>query len=337
MLAAATAVSAVRLSRGSQPAFIPRTDMPMPPDFEDYARGRRPWRLFPGDAPGMRAVMKPAGEGLPAFDPGSPADHPEVFVEPTRKDRIGARCAPGGLAAGHYIYNVWDPEVVPFVVNRSQANRLDAAVVIAPGGGGIHLSWEPEGISPAEWLNGMGISAFVLKYRVPVQDAAKAPLKDAQRAVALVRSRAREFGLNPDKIGFMGSSFGGLIGVHLAMQDVKQYPAVDSSDEFSSMPNFMLLLYPAIPVNNLSLKRLKHLPPTFLAYTKDDPCCPVKAQQIFLKMAAIAKSVPVEPVQFPSGKHGWGDCNFYPQLKGQPMCNWRELAEKFIKTRALPA
>lgn len=127
-------------------------------------------------------------------------------------------CGLNRSAVCEHVYNVSRPTLTPFLVG----NGTGSAVVIAPGGGYVDLAWDLEGIDLARRLNSFGVSAFVLKYRVPARPPRAglpkwwAPLQDAQRAVGVVRARAAGWGLDPSLIGFMGFSAGGHLAAHLS-------------------------------------------------------------------------------------------------------------------------
>src|SRR6266496_5632582 len=119
------------------------------------------------------------------------------------------------------------------------------AILICPGGGYWNLYWQLEGEEVATWLNSLGVTAILLKYRVPRRpdepqgEPARRPLQDAQRAVSLVRSRAKEWGIAPDRIGVMGFSAGGHLAVAAATEFGKRrYEPVDGADKLSCRPDF---------------------------------------------------------------------------------------------------
>ena len=125
------------------------------------------------------------------------------------------------------------------------------AMVICPGGGYWNLYWQLEGEEVAAWLNSLGVTGVVLKYRVPRHadepkaEPARRPLQDAQRAVSLVRSRAKEWGIAPDRIGIVGFSAGGHLAIAAATNfDRRSYPARDAVDQVSCRPDFAVAVYP---------------------------------------------------------------------------------------------
>mmetsp|Transcript_92389 Transcript_92389/g.198026 ORF Transcript_92389/g.198026 Transcript_92389/m.198026 type:complete len:348 (+) Transcript_92389:71-1114(+) len=309
--------------------YIPTTLVLMPPDYEDYTRGRTPLTLFPKNAiPGLRVPMGAPGPGLPSYSPGIST---EVFMDAKPTDPTGHQCAPGGDAAGHYFYNVDNPDVVPYVLDKNDPSNTGAAVVVAPGGGNIHLAWEPEGISLAEWLNTIGVSAFVLKYRVP-DFTGKLQLMDAQRAMSLVRSKAEEYGIDPKRIGLMGSSAGGSLALAVQNSAGRAYDAIDVVDEVSYKPDFLILNYPGTdPLRDLVTENVRNMPPTTFGYAEDDPCIPSLLQHLLQNMMESHSTSPHLIMDFPEGRHGWDSCDYYPQLRGMEVCGWKNRVETFLK------
>lgn len=161
----------------------------------------------------------------------------------------------GALNAGPLTIPLW-PNGVPGALGDTEADkpemtfyrggRSGTAVINAPGGAYRNLSMESEGRQEAYWFNAMGVSAFVLRYRLtPYHHPAE--LNDAQRAIRIVRSRAQEFGIQPDRIGMMGFSAGGHLaataGTHF---DAGSMDAADPLERVSSRPDFLILCYPVI-------------------------------------------------------------------------------------------
>jgi acetyl esterase/lipase len=204
------------------------------------------------------------------------------------------------------------------------------AVIVCPGGGYVRLSFAHEGTEVARWLNTLGVSAFVLKYRVK-EYGHPAPLRDALRAIRLVRSRAGEFRIRPDRIGIMGFSAGG----HVAATAGTLYDSPEGRtgaplDAVSGQPDFMLLIYPVITMEDpyvhggsrLNLigphpdQALKdHLspelnvtpktPPAFLVSTEEDRTVPFQNSVLFFEALKRAK-VPAEIHIYEKGPHGFG-------------------------------
>ena len=202
------------------------------------------------------------------------------------------------------------------------------AVLVCPGGGYAILAWNHEGTEIAAWLNKQGITAFVLKYRVPGnRDAA---LCDAQRAMGLIRSRATEFNVNPAQIGIMGFSAGGHLSVRTSTNHAKRfYDPVDAADEAPCRPDFALIVYPAyLSGENFrmadGLPVAADTPPTFLIQSADD--APYVDSSLAYFIALKAAKVPAEMHLFPDGGHGYG-----LRLRGKSSDAWPALAEAWLK------
>jgi acetyl esterase/lipase len=225
-----------------------------------------------------------------------------------------------------------EPQDKPKItVYRAPAGKANgAAVVVCPGGGYRSLASDHEGKQVAEWLNGLGVSAFVLQYRLGPRYHHPAPLQDAQRALRLVRSRAQEFAIDPQRVGILGFSAGGHLasttGTHF---DDGQPDASALIDRMSSRPDFMVLAYPVISftasvhsgsrqnllgetpdpklVKELSneLQVTARTPPTFLFHTSDDATVPVQNSILFYQALREAQ-VPAELHVFNKGRHGVG-------------------------------
>lgn len=257
--------------------------------------------------------------------------------------------------AGQQVVNVWPEGKVPLKtsdapekVNPSQddivrltdvnvpslavflakdTGKPNPAVMVCPGGGYNILAWNHEGTEVAEWLNGQGISAFVLKYRVPKnRDAA---LCDAQRAMGLIRSKAQAFNIDPKRLGIMGFSAGAHLSVRTSTNFEKRfYEPVDEVDTQPSRPDFALIIYPAylfaagytlapeLPVTSQT-------PPTFLLQAEDDG--PYVDSSLAYFIALKAAKVPVEMHLFPDGGHGYG-----LRKKGKTTDVWPDLAAAWL-------
>jgi acetyl esterase/lipase len=193
--------------------------------------------------------------------------------------------------------------------------RTGAAVVVCPGGGYQILAMDLEGTEVCEWLNSVGVSAVLLKYRVPKRPALEkhtAALQDAQRALGIVRHKSSEWGIDPKKIGILGFSAGGHLAAVASTQcEARSYSAVDEADSISCRPDFTVLIYPAYltikeqgdkvaPELNLS----SNTPPTFIAMAEDDP---IRVETALFYAAGLKKAnVPFESHVYPTGGHGYG-------------------------------
>lgn len=211
-------------------------------------------------------------------------------------------------------------------------NNSGTAVVVCPGGGYYGLSFIGEGSQIGKWLNSLGITAFVLKYRLPDEAIMKnkniGPMQDGQRAMRIVRSRAKEWGIDPQKIGIIGFSAGGHLASTISTHfNEKVYP---SSDTTSARPDFSLLIYPVISMdstithmgsrqsllgNNPKPELVKHFsnelqvtgktPPAFMVHSMDDGAVPVQ-NSIRYALAMRNHGVPCELHIYEYGGHGYG-------------------------------
>jgi acetyl esterase/lipase len=204
-----------------------------------------------------------------------------------------------------------------------------AAIIICPGGGYARLAYDKEGTEIAAWLNSLGISAFVLSYRVPNKRAGA--LQDAQRAIRFVRGNAARWNIDPAKIGIMGFSAGADVSARASILfSTKTYIPVDKADSSSCRPDFTLLIYPAYfdQGENRSLtadlKISSTTPPAFIFQAADD-----RLANSALVMAGALRDnkIPVELHLVPAGGHGFG------MRPGNPAAEtWPALAEKWLKT-----
>lgn len=230
------------------------------------------------------------------------------------------------------------------------------AVVICPGGGYGHLSMDREGQQIADWLNSIGVAGFILKYRHQgVGYDHPAPLQDAQRAVRIVRSRAKEWNIDPQRIGIMGFSAGGHLassaGTHFQND---YYDAKDTIDKASCRPDFMILLYPVVTlddsythagskrnllgrnpdqklVENLSNEKqvTPETPPTFLVHSNEDRAVPAE-NSINFYLALRKAGVPAEMHIYLKGSHGSAI-----EKRFGIISTWPERCAEWMKVRGL--
>jgi len=238
------------------------------------------------------------------------------------------------------------PTITPYSPEKGMANGT--AVIIFPGGGYGGLSMENEGSSIAKAFNQFGVTAFVVKYRLPsddiMVDKTIGPLQDAQQAVLMVRKHAAELGVNPNKVGIIGFSAGG----HLASTEGTHFNklVVEDKDNISVRPDFMILLYPVITFGewahvgsreNLVGKNpsadvlalysnekqiTPNTPPTFLVHAGDDNVVPVQNSLMFYD-DLLKNKVKAEMHIFQEGGHGFGLNNPKSKDKWIDWCkNW---------------
>jgi acetyl esterase/lipase len=256
--------------------------------------------------------------------------------------------APGALGNA-------DTDIPTLTAYRAPRAANGTAVVIAPGGGYQNLAMEHEGRQFAYWFNAMGVTAFVLKYRLGPRYHHPIELGDAQRAIRTVRARAAEFGIVADRIGMMGFSAGGHLtstaGTHF---DNGKADAGDPIERVGSRPDFLILGYPVISfdaaithagslrnllgekpdpklVENLSndLQVTPQTPPTFIFHTTNDSGVPVENSVRFYLALRKAK-VPVEMHLFESGPHGVGMA-----LNDPALSQWPQLLMTWLRSRGL--
>ncbi len=215
--------------------------------------------------------------------------------------------------------------------------RNGTSVVICPGGAFRILAWDKEGTEVAEWFTSLGVTAFVLKYRTPTSDRQQAwlaPAQDAQRAVSLVRNRASEWGLSPERVGLLGFSAGGSAAANAALKsDKRLYEEIDESDKLPCRPDFVALIYPAYLVDaqgqlKSDLTVTKETPPMFLAHAFNDGISCENSVQLFLALKKAG--VPAELHVYSSGGHGFG-----LRPSEQPVSTWPARCEDWLRLRGL--
>ena len=236
-------------------------------------------------------------------------------------------------------------------VHKPSADKANgAAVIICPGGGYRNLAMTYEGHEVADWYNEYGVTAFVLRYRLAPKYKHPAPMQDVQRAIRLVRSRAKELGVDPNRIGVMGFSAGGHLASTAATHfDDGDTAAKDPVDRVSCRPDFAVLAYPVITFGEFAhagsrenllgkdpdpklvefMSNEKQVtartPPAFLFHTGTDTSVPPENSVLFYQAMRRAK-VPAELHLYEEGKHGVGLAQKNPVLSTWPEClaTWLE-------------
>jgi acetyl esterase/lipase len=252
-----------------------------------------------------------------------------------------SRIEPGNILI---VYKVSRPTLTIFLAPKEKATG--AAVIICPGGGYANLAMGYEGTEVARRFNEAGISAFVLKYRIPDDHTMVSkeigPLQDAQRALMLVRSRSTKWGIDPGRIGIMGFSAGGHLAATAGTHFQKKY--IDNPDHISLRPDFMLLIYPVVsftpPIAHMgsahnllgpdpSQEQIKEFsnemqvtdltPPTFLVHAKDDNVVPYANSLVFAE-ALKNHHVPAQIYLYEKGGHGFGMTNNTSSQRWMDLC-----------------
>jgi len=259
------------------------------------------WNLWPGEAPGETVTLPPESYRI------------------TDNDR---------LAAGKEVKRLQNVSVPTVTIYLPDA-KIDtgASVIIAPGGGFTILALDLEGTEVAEWANSIGMTAIVLKYRVPgkVHNPGKpwlAAAQDGQRAMSLVRSRSDELGIDPDRIGIMGFSAGGAPVMYTSMVSERLYESVDRHDDHSFRPAFAAPIYSGwwMPEGaDLS----EACPPVFMVITYDDKDRSIGLSEVFiaLKKAKVSAEMHI----YSEGGHGYG-----LRRTDKPVTSWTDRMEDWL-------
>ena len=246
------------------------------------------------------------------------------------------------------ISEVTVPTLTVYPAEKGKANGT--AVIICPGGGYWILAASHEGSDVAKEFNKMGVTAFVLKYRIPNEkaqvDRTIAPLQDAQQAIRMVRNDAIKYGVNPNRIGIMGFSAGGHLAATASTHFTK--PVGDNADNTNVRPDFSILVYPVISFKEFGHKGsgdqligktpspemiefysnetqvTKETPPVFLVHAGDDNAVPVKNSLTYYE-ACQKNGVSASMVIYPKGGHGFGMNNSSTKEKWMNnVQNWME-------------
>jgi len=270
-------------------------------------------RLWPARAPGESAT-------LPAeVDTTKPTD---------------------GLVAGKRVVrwaNVSDPTLTLY--RPAPDKDTGAAVLVCPGGGYHILAMDLEGTETCEWLNSIGVTAALLKYRVPRREGRaphEAPLQDAQRAMNLLRSQADSLGIDPKRIGCIGYSAGGnLCGLLSTRFDTLTYDKLDAADDLVPRPDFCMLIYPAYLADPNDRTQFakdfripEDAPPMFLTMAQDDP---LGCENVLLPAIELGrKKIPFGLHVYPTGGHGYGH-----RPTENPVTRWTERATEWLLERGI--
>jgi acetyl esterase/lipase len=301
------------------------------------------------------ALYSDSGDYVPSTPPSSsinlwpglaPGEHPGAigpeYAMCFTADTPVSKCKDLGVG------NVTVPTLTPYLVPHA-----DSAVVVAPGGGYSVLAMVNEGEDIATWLNSIGVSAFVLKYRVPGRPwlpFGGAPLMDAQRAMGLVREMAgggpgggggKLPSLNASKVGFMGFSAGGHLAGHINVAwRTRAYPLVDKVDAKPCRPDASIMVYPWRSVSQAPVHEpasgasadnvTRDTPPTMLVQAEDDP---VHVENALFYWLALKQqgAAPSELHLYPRGGHGYGRCTVKP-TNGDEVCTWPDRGARFLQT-----
>lgn len=269
--------------------------------------------LWPGRAPGDK------GELPPEANQTKPGDRP-----------VGGRPVVRLANVSKASISVFRPDPV---------KDTGTSALVFPGGGYNILAWDLEGSEACEWLNSIGVTAILLKYRVPKREGLAqhaAPLQDAQRAFGLARHRAQELKIDPKRLGVVGFSAGGHLAATLSGHTAERtYPPVDAADAMSCRPDFAIMIHPAYLTlkdegNKLSpeVKVTTNTPPSFLIMTQDDSARVENAIYYFLALKQA--KVPSEMHIYPTGGHGYG-----LRRTEHYVTTWTDRATDWLRSRGL--
>jgi acetyl esterase/lipase len=272
------------------------------------ARASEPMLLWPAGAPGEKGDI---GE---EHDTSKPGD---------------------GLVAGKPVIRLGNVSAPNLTLYRPPQDKdTGAAVVVCPGGGYSILAMDLEGTEVCDWLNSIGVTGVLLKYRVPARKGLErysAALQDAQRAVSTVRYHAAEWHIDPKRIGILGFSAGGHLSAAASTRfGQRSYEPADEADHASCRPDFAVLIYPAYltrqngPDISPELTITSNTPPTFLVQTEDDPVH--VENSLFYYLALKNAKVAAEMHLFANGGHGYG-----LRKTDKAVVSWPALAEGWMR------
>jgi acetyl esterase/lipase len=264
--------------------------------------------------------------------PGASANPPAEADMTTAKDN---------RPAGKPVVRLGNVSTPTLTLYTPKAESTGAAVVVFPGGSYRILAIDLEGTEVCDWLNSVGITCVLLKYRVPdtgPYPKSSAALQDAQRAVGVVRSHAAEWHIDPKRIGVLGFSAGAHLAAALSTHFEKRlYDSVDAADQVSCRPDFAVIVYPgylAVAEQNFAPNAEIHptdqTPPSFIVQTEDDPVHVENATVYFLALKNA--KVPAELHIYAQGGHGYG-----LRRTELPVTGWPQLVEIWLHTiKVLP-
>jgi acetyl esterase/lipase len=263
----------------------------------------------------------------PQGAPGAPTNLPPEGDTTTPKDRA---------VAGKPVIRIGNVSSPTLTLYTPTGKSTDATVVVFPGGGYRILAIDLEGTEVCEWLNSIGITCVLLKYRVPdtgPYPKSTAALQDAQRALGIVRSHAAEWHIDSNRIGVLGFSAGAHLAAALSSHfDKRLYDSIDAADQVSCRPDFAVIVYPgylAIAEQNFTTNADIHpteqTPPSFIVQAEDDPVH-VENSTVYFQQLKNAK-VPAELHIFAQGGHGYG-----LRRTELPVTGWPQLVETWLGT-----
>lgn len=277
-------------------------------------------------------AQKPAWEPAPGHVTLPLWPHPQTSAGP----ETDATTSKDNLVAGRPVIRLANVSNPTITLYAPQGNNSGAAVVVFPGGAYRILAIDLEGTEVCEWLNSIGVTCVLLKYRVPntgPYPKSPAALEDAQRAVGMVRAHAAEWQIDPQRVGVLGFSAGAHLAAALSTHfDRRLYDPVDSGDQLSCRPDFAVIVYPgylALSEQNFAANPEIHVtdktPTTFIVQTEDDPVHVENSTVYFLALKNAG--VPVEMHLYAKGGHGYG-----LRHSELPVTVWPQSVEAWLHT-----
>ncbi len=282
-------------------------------------------------------AQKPAWQPAPGHVTISIWPHGAPDAQPNLGEEINTTTVKDPVIAGKPLIrlgNVSQPTLTLYAPPKG--NNTGAAVVVFPGGGYHILAIDLEGTEVCDWLNSIGTTCVLLKYRVPDSGPypkSSAALQDAQRALGIVRAHSADWQIDPHRVGVLGFSAGGHLAAALSTHfDQRLYRPVDAADQMSCRPDFAVIIYPgylALADQNFAPNPDIHVtdktPPTFIVQAEDDPVH-VESSIVYF-MALKNANVPAEMHIYAKGGHGYG-----LRRTDLPITAWPELAATWLRT-----
>ena len=316
MLAGPSCDAVQAVAGSNQSALAPRKTLPSTPGVWQAPTGLKQIRIWPGAAPDGTFRPQPP-ESIHTYDDAA---------------------AVGGRSQA--VMNIADPTMT---IVPAQGKSTGTAVVVFPGGGFQMVFVGLEGLEICHWLTSKGITCILSKYRAPggndfwdsnlrrrITPEIPRALQDAQRTIRLVRSRAADLGIDPQRIGVLGMSAGGYLVAQTSNMHALTYRAVDAVDHVSSRPDFAITLYPGHICRpggafDPTLSISKNAPPTFIAQAWNDPTDPV-CNSLMYAAALDNVGVSTEVHLFAKGGHA-----FALRHGKEPVGQWARLVELWLK------
>ncbi|MDD2436263.1 MAG: alpha/beta hydrolase [Massilibacteroides sp.] len=259
------------------------------------------------------------------FPDGAPGENTKL-IEKADRD--------GGSTGGESVLRITgvsEPTITVYTPSEELANG--SAVLVCPGGGYNILAYDLEGDEVCQWLNDLGITAVLLKYRVPRREGLpkhQAPLQDAQRAISYIRSKAKELNIDKSRIGILGFSAGAHLSATVSNNyKEKAYPAIDAIDKVSCRPDFCILVYPAyLDAADFQVspevKPTAQTPQTLIIQAEDDKS--YINSSLFYYYALKEAGVPARMHLYSQGGHGYG-----LRDTGSAVNEWPDRAEDWFR------